>query len=204
MAPGRASYLTHQIATLSSSTRIIGAPVSHVRSTHYSVKWRTLWTYRTRQRVVNEFLTAEGSSPMEIHRRLWIVYGEDVIEASSIICWVRRFKNGEKTGPTGGRRATFRTYCSIRTPSWRAKRLISHWNIQSFGTLNCTTPNTLHPNAFSTRGNHYRETPPPPPVVCVCSCELRTTYTHTHTSARVGYLHNTLPRLHISMRSISI
>jgi len=34
LAPGRFSCLTHWIETLSSSARISGAPISHVRSTH--------------------------------------------------------------------------------------------------------------------------------------------------------------------------
>jgi hypothetical protein len=34
---------------------------------------------RTSQEVVTEFLTVEGSSPIEIHRRLRSVYGEDDI-----------------------------------------------------------------------------------------------------------------------------
>ena len=39
---------------------------------------------RTRQRVVIEFLTAEGSRPIEIHRRLRSVYGEDAVDVSSV------------------------------------------------------------------------------------------------------------------------
>jgi hypothetical protein len=38
---------------------------------------------RTRQRVVIEFLTAESSSPIEIHRRLISVYVEDAIDVGS-------------------------------------------------------------------------------------------------------------------------
>jgi hypothetical protein len=34
-------------------------------------------------RVVTEFLTAEGYSPIEIHRRLRGVYGEEAIDVSS-------------------------------------------------------------------------------------------------------------------------
>jgi hypothetical protein len=39
---------------------------------------------RTGPRVVTEFLTAEDSSPIEIHRRLRSVYGVDVIHVSSL------------------------------------------------------------------------------------------------------------------------
>ena len=51
---------------------------------------------RTRQRVVTEFITAEGFSPIEVHRRLRSVYGEDAIDVSSVRRWVRRFKGDEK------------------------------------------------------------------------------------------------------------
>jgi transposase len=67
---------------------------------------------RTRQRAVIEFLTAEGSSPIEIHRRLRSVYGEDAIDVSSVRHWVRRFKSGEKDigdRPRSGRPATAAT-----------------------------------------------------------------------------------------------
>jgi len=39
---------------------------------------------QTRQRVVTQLLTAEGSSPLEIHTRLGSVYCEDVIDVSSV------------------------------------------------------------------------------------------------------------------------
>jgi hypothetical protein len=50
----------------------------------------------TMQGMVTEFLTAEGSSPMEIHRRLNSVYYEDAIGVGSVRCWVRCFKSAEK------------------------------------------------------------------------------------------------------------
>jgi transposase len=50
----------------------------------------------TRQRMVTELLTAEGSSPIEVHRRLRSVYGEDAVEISSVRRWIRRFNSGEK------------------------------------------------------------------------------------------------------------
>lgn len=54
-------------------------PQSLMRIEHSSsTKWRTVWTY-VLVRVVTEFLTAEGSSPIEIHRRLRSVHGEDAI-----------------------------------------------------------------------------------------------------------------------------
>jgi hypothetical protein len=38
---------------------------------------------RTRQRVVTELFTVEGFSPIELHRSLRSVYGEDAIDATS-------------------------------------------------------------------------------------------------------------------------
>jgi hypothetical protein len=54
--------------------------------------------------MVIEFLTAEGSSPIKIHRRTRIVYGEDSEYVSSVRRWVRRFKSGEKGIGTGPQR----------------------------------------------------------------------------------------------------
>jgi hypothetical protein len=51
---------------------------------------------RARQRMVIEFLGTEGSSPIDIHRRLRSIYGEDVMDISSIRHWVRRFKSSEQ------------------------------------------------------------------------------------------------------------
>jgi transposase len=67
---------------------------------------------RSRQRVVIEFLTAEGSSPIKIHRRLRSVFGEDTIDVSSVRSWVRHFKSGEYDNgdrPRSGRPATAAT-----------------------------------------------------------------------------------------------
>lgn len=50
----------------------------------------------TMQKMVTEFLTAEGCSPIETHRRLNSVYDEDAVGAGSVRHWVRRFKSGEK------------------------------------------------------------------------------------------------------------
>jgi len=48
---------------------------------------------RTRQRVMSEFLTAEGSSLMETDRHPSSVYGEDTMLAQML---VHRFKSSEK------------------------------------------------------------------------------------------------------------
>lgn len=93
LAPGRVSFLIHRTATLSNSTRIIGALVSHVCSTRQSCAMTDVVHLRERQRVVIEFLTAEGSSPMETDRHLSSVYGEETMLAQTL---VHRFKGSEK------------------------------------------------------------------------------------------------------------
>ena len=50
----------------------------------------------TRQRMLIELLTAEGSRPIQIHRHLRSVYVEDAVEISSVRRWLRRFNSGEK------------------------------------------------------------------------------------------------------------
>ena len=50
---------------------------------------------RFKQRAVIEFLTAENVPPIEIHRRMQAVYGDQCIDVSAVRCWVRRFKDGE-------------------------------------------------------------------------------------------------------------
>jgi hypothetical protein len=60
----------------------------------------------TKQRVVIEFLTAEGSSPIGNHRLLRSMYGEDAIDVSSVRWWVRWFESREKTLVTGPAVAT--------------------------------------------------------------------------------------------------
>ena len=68
MAPGRLSCLPHQTGTLSSSTFILSTPVSHMYSTQQQCKMVDVVDVLTRLRVVTEFLTAEGSMPIRIHR----------------------------------------------------------------------------------------------------------------------------------------
>jgi len=50
---------------------------------------------RFKQRAVIEFLTAEKVSPIEIHRRMQAVYGDQCVDVSILRRWVRRFKDGE-------------------------------------------------------------------------------------------------------------
>jgi len=50
---------------------------------------------RFKQRAVIELLTAEKVPPMEIHRRMQAVYGDQCVDASTVRRWVRRFKHGE-------------------------------------------------------------------------------------------------------------
>jgi hypothetical protein len=58
---------------------------------------------------VTEFLTAEDTSPTEIHRHLRSVYGDDAIDVGSVRCWVHHFNSsrwnvGDR--PCSGRTAT--------------------------------------------------------------------------------------------------
>jgi hypothetical protein len=75
---------------LSSSTRIISTPVTHVCSRQCKMEDVDICP---RQRVVIEFLAVTGSSLIEIHRCLGSVYAIDV---SSVRCWVCHFRNGER------------------------------------------------------------------------------------------------------------
>jgi len=50
---------------------------------------------RFKQRAVIEFLTAEKFPPIEIHRRMQAVYGDQCVDVSTARRWVRRFKDGE-------------------------------------------------------------------------------------------------------------
>ena len=40
-------------------------------------------------------LTAEKVPPIEIHRRMQAVYGDQFVDVSTVRRWVRRFKDGE-------------------------------------------------------------------------------------------------------------
>ena len=48
-----------------------------------------------KQRAVIEFLTMEKVPPIEIHRWMQAVYGDQCVDVSTVRCWVRRFKDGE-------------------------------------------------------------------------------------------------------------
>ena len=50
---------------------------------------------RFKQRAVIEFLTTEIVPPIEIHRRMQAVYGDQCVDVSTVRRWVRRFKDGE-------------------------------------------------------------------------------------------------------------
>jgi transposase-like protein len=50
---------------------------------------------RFKQRAVMEFLTAEKVPPIEMHRRMQAVYGDQCVDVSTVRRWVRRFKDGE-------------------------------------------------------------------------------------------------------------
>ena len=92
---------THRVVTLSISTRIIGAPVSQMRSTQKQCKMADFVDVSTRQGVVNEYLTAEATRLIQIKRRLRSSYGEDATDVNWVRRCVCRFKSGEKD--SGGR-----------------------------------------------------------------------------------------------------
>ena len=48
-----------------------------------------------KQHAVTEFLTAEKVPPIEIHRRMQAIYGDQCADVSTVRRWVRRFKDGE-------------------------------------------------------------------------------------------------------------
>jgi len=50
---------------------------------------------RFKQRAVIEFSTAEKGPPIEIHRRMQAVYGDQCVDVSTVRRWVGRFKDGE-------------------------------------------------------------------------------------------------------------
>jgi hypothetical protein len=58
-------------------------------------KWHVVGVC-TRQRVEIGFLTAEGSSPIEIHRRLRSTFGEVAMDCVSVRCWVHYLKSSDK------------------------------------------------------------------------------------------------------------
>jgi hypothetical protein len=87
---------------------------------------------RMKWRVVTEFLTAEEVIPIEIHRRLSIVYGEHTVGVSAVRLWVGRFKSGETEigdKPRSSRPATAVTagnMICIDAPTKRDHRVRSH------------------------------------------------------------------------------
>jgi hypothetical protein len=50
---------------------------------------------RTKQRCVIEFLHAEKIAPIEIHRRLLNVYGDQTVDVSTVRRWVLHFSSGD-------------------------------------------------------------------------------------------------------------
>jgi len=50
---------------------------------------------RLKQRVVTEFLSAENITPAEIHRRLQAVYGENIVNRTTVNRWAIKFRECE-------------------------------------------------------------------------------------------------------------
>jgi hypothetical protein len=55
---------------------------------------------RLKQCTVIEFLTTEKVLPIEIHRRIQAVYGDQCVVVSTATHWVRKFKDGELVSKT--------------------------------------------------------------------------------------------------------
>jgi len=66
-----------------------------LQSSPVHIKMEEFSDVRFKQRAVIEFLTAEKVPPIEIHRRMQAVYGDQCVDVSTVRCWVRRFKDGE-------------------------------------------------------------------------------------------------------------
>jgi len=50
---------------------------------------------RFKQRAVTEFLTVVKVPPIEIHRQMQAVYGNQCVDVSTVRRWARGFKDGE-------------------------------------------------------------------------------------------------------------
>ena len=64
---------------------------------------------RMKQRCIIEFLHAEKIAPIDIHRRLLNVYGDQTVDVSTVRRWVVRFSSGDndlKDKPRSGRPCT--------------------------------------------------------------------------------------------------
>ena len=57
--------------------------------TQCTSKWKSFSDVRSKQRAVVEFLTVEKVPPIEIHRRMQPVYGDQCVDVSTVRRWVR-------------------------------------------------------------------------------------------------------------------
>ena len=62
--------------------------------TQYTSKWKSFQKLGSNS-VLLLILTAEKVPPIEIHRRMQAVYGDQFVDVSTVRRWVRRFKDGE-------------------------------------------------------------------------------------------------------------
>ena len=72
---------------------------------------------RFKQRAVIEFLAAEKVPPIEIHRRMQAVYGDQCVDVSAVRRWVRRFKDG----------ILGQAYLSDKTRRTDLQKLVQRW-----------------------------------------------------------------------------
>ncbi|PNF23675.1 Mariner Mos1 transposase [Cryptotermes secundus] len=66
-----------------------------IATAEQSIKIASDIEVRKKQRCVIEFLTAKQTAPIDIHRRLLKVYGDDTVNVSTVRQWVVRFNSGE-------------------------------------------------------------------------------------------------------------
>jgi hypothetical protein len=63
--------------------------------TQCTSKWKGFSDFRFKQRAVIELLIAGRVPPIEIHRRMQAVYGDQCVDVTTVRHWVRRLKDGE-------------------------------------------------------------------------------------------------------------
>ncbi|XP_035824592.1 uncharacterized protein LOC118477379 [Aplysia californica] len=51
---------------------------------------------RLKRRAVIEFLTAEGAAPIDIHRRMKLVYGEACVDVNTVRRWAKEFAEASR------------------------------------------------------------------------------------------------------------
>ena len=77
------------------SSIILDLEHRHAYSPHPHIEMEKFSDLRFKRRAVIEFLTVEKVPPIEVHRRMQAIYGDQCVDVSTVRRWVRRFKDGE-------------------------------------------------------------------------------------------------------------